>query len=124
MNKLLVIPILAVILLVIDIYALSAIKIFLKNRSTRFLRVLAIGFWSVSVLSILGLFIYHFTGISLLSFHQRMILMAFLFVTYFSKGIIMVISFLGEIVDGVENLFFRKKRVEIIENKKADIFAM
>lgn len=106
--------------MVIDIYALSAIKIFFKNRSVRFLRILAIGFWLISALSIAGLFIYHFSGTSLLSFHQRTILMAFLFVSYFSKAIIMVISFLGEIVDGVENLFFKKKRVEIIENKKTD----
>ena len=119
MNKLLVIPILAIILIIIDLYALSAIKIFFKNRSERFLRILALGFWMVALLSIAGLFIFHFTGTSLLNFHQRSVLMAFLFVSYFSKGIIMVITFLGEIVEGVQNIFFRKNTVIINKNNKA-----
>lgn len=118
MNKLLVIPILGIILLIIDLYALSAIKIFFKNRSERFLRVFAIGFWAVTLLSIAGLFIFHFTGTSLLSFHQRTVLMAFLFVSYFSKGIITVISFMGEIVEGVEKLFFKRNPAVIGESKK------
>lgn len=118
MNKLLVIPILAIILIIVDLYAHSAIKIFFKNLSPRFLRIFAVGFWLVSLLSILGLFVYHFTGTTLLNFHQRSILMAFLFISYFSKGIIMMITFMGDIIEGMQNLFFNKKAVVSSENKK------
>ena len=117
MNKLLVIPVLAVILVIIDLYAHSAIKIFFKNRSPRFLRTFAMGFWLVSFVSIIGLFVYHFTGTSLLTFHQRSVLMAFLFISYFSKGIIMVITFMGEIVDGAKRILFGNKAAGIDSNK-------
>ena len=117
MNKLLVIPVLAIILVIIDLYAHSAIKIFFKNRSPRFLRTFAMGFWLVSIVSIIGLFVYHFTGTSLLTFHQRSFLMAFLFISYFSKGIIMVITFMGEIVDGAKRILFGSKATGIGNNK-------
>lgn len=117
MNKLLVIPVLAIILVIIDLYAHSAIKIFFKNRSPRFLRTFAMGFWLVSFVSIIGLFVYHFTGTSLLTFHQRSVLMAFLFISYFSKGIIMVITFMGEIVDGAKRILFGNKAAGIDSNK-------
>ncbi len=113
MNKLLVIPILAIILIVIDLYAHSAIKIFFKNRSARFLRIFAVVFWLITLFSIVGLFVFHFTGTSLLSFHQRSLLMAFLFVSYFSKGIIMIITFLGDIIEWIQNFFFNSKRISI-----------
>ena len=75
------------------------------------------GFWLVSFVSIIGLFVYHFTGTSLLTFHQRSVLMAFLFISYFSKGIIMVITFMGEIVDGAKRILFGNKAAGIDSNK-------
>ncbi len=105
MNKLLVIPILACLLIIIDYYAYIALKVFFSNRLVKLQKVFNAFYIFITLFSLSGLFIYHFSDRGFLGDLERVYLMSFLFISYFSKGIVAVIIWFGELVRGMAKFF-------------------
>ncbi len=91
MNKLIGIPIIAIVLLLIDYYAYSAIK------SVTTSKLVSQIYWGVSVVSIVALFAYHFLPPDLLGKKVRMLIMTGIFINYFSKFFGILFLFIAEI---------------------------
>ena len=85
MNKRIAIPILALILLLIDFYAFEAIRVLLAPLSASLQSTATYGYWGLSVLTLIGLFSYHFIDPERLGKRARTIIMVFIFSIYVAK---------------------------------------
>ena len=123
MNKLLAIPILAVIFILLDLYTYSAIKVFFKQAPRKLKDKLKTLHWLIVAFSLIGLFAYHFLDRAYFPPAFRVPFMGFLFVTYFSKAVMAIILLAGDslaLVQWYLRKFTRKKdgeELSVVENK-------
>ncbi|MEM6342827.1 MAG: metallophosphoesterase [Bacteroidota bacterium] len=97
MNKLVLIPVLALILLLIDWYAFQAVKTATQNLSSNARTIWHNLYWGLAVVMIVGLFIYHFVDPYLLGRKLRTMLMVVIFTHYFAKFFILFFLIIDEI---------------------------
>ncbi len=108
MNKLLVIPILAVILILLDVYTYPALKVFFTQVPRKLKNQLKILYGLIIGLTLIGLFAYHFLDRAYFPPAYRVPFMGFLFVTYFSKAVMAIILLLG---DSISFLQWGKRKI-------------
>lgn len=97
MNKLVLIPVLALILLLIDWYAFQAVKTATQGLSSNTRTIWHNLYWGLAALMIMGLFIYHFVDPYLLGRKIRTMLMVVIFTHYFAKFFILIFLIIDEI---------------------------
>ncbi|MDN5202615.1 metallophosphoesterase [Fulvivirgaceae bacterium BMA10] len=111
MNKLLVIPILALILIAFDFYTYPAFATLFKSLfKKKRLRMFSLAYFLITFLSITGLFFYHFVDPELLSFNLRTPIIGFIFVTYASKILTALIMLLNDLFQFPKKIFKRLTR--------------
>lgn len=97
MNKLLLIPVLALVLLLIDWYAFQAVKTATQGLAGSTRTVLHYVYWGLAGLMIIGLFVYHFADPYALGKQVRTMLMVAIFTHYFAKFFILFFLLLDEL---------------------------
>ncbi|MTI31627.1 metallophosphoesterase [Xanthovirga aplysinae] len=100
MNKLLVVPILALILLFIDWYVFQAVRVVSENLSVIPRRIIYYTYWGITTLVLSGLFLYNFGNPDNYSRVFRMFLLTAVFVNYFAK----IFGVLFLLIDDVRRL--------------------
>lgn len=85
MNKIILIPIIALIFFFIDLYVFQGIKYVLINASPEVKKTVYAIYWGVFVVTIVGFFFYHFGNADKMGRLFRNFIMVMIFVNYFSK---------------------------------------
>lgn len=98
MNKLIAIPILAIILIGIDFYVFQAVKVSTADWSIANKKNANSIYWGLTALLISCLFVYHFVDPVKIGRTARTIIMVGIFMIYFSKFVAMIVLFLGDII--------------------------
>lgn len=91
-NKAIIIPIIALIFLLIDFYVFQAVRVASHSLSPTLQRGIHWIYWSITVITLLGFFVYHFVNPDSLGRIPRTFIMVGIFINYFSK--LFVIFFL------------------------------
>ena len=97
MNKLLIIPILSLILILIDLYVYEGLKTAIQNLPNQFQQVIKGSYWALTVISIVGLFIYHFGNPDKVVPLSKTFIMVLLFTNYLAKTLWLAILVLEDI---------------------------
>lgn len=97
MNKRIVIPLLALFLLLIDLYAFEAVKAATQGFSAEGQQIAYWIYWGISALVIGGVFLYHFGPPYIFGKHGRTFVMVAVFTHYFAKVFILLFLFIEDI---------------------------
>ncbi|HET8859112.1 metallophosphoesterase [Marivirga sp.] len=97
MSKVILIPIVAVIFILIDLYVFQAVKIAVQNFSPLAKNITYGIYWGFTAITILGFFLYHFTDPDFFSRIARQFMLVLVFMNYLSKGIAMIVLILGDL---------------------------
>jgi len=100
MSKLIIIPIFALILVLIDLYIFEGLKTAIQNLPHKAQVIIRNGYWTITAISIIGLFLYHFANPDNLVKLSKTFIMVFLFTNYLSKTLwltLLVIEDIGRI---------------------------
>ncbi|MCY7351456.1 MAG: metallophosphoesterase [Cytophagaceae bacterium] len=98
MNKLIIIPLAALLFLVVDWYVLQALKTAMQHFSGPTQRVLIYAHWSVTAVTLVAFFLYHFAPTDLLGPRLRMGIMVGLFINYLSKTLVVVVLLVDDLI--------------------------
>jgi len=98
MNKLLVIPLAALLFVLVDWYVLQALKTATQHLSAPVQRGLVVAHWSVTVITLSLFFLYHFAPPDLLNPRVRMGIMVGMFINYISKLFVVVFLLLDDLI--------------------------
>jgi len=97
MSKLILIPLVALIFILIDLYVFQALKIAVQNF-TPIGKNIAFGiYWGFTAITLLGFFLYHFGNPDFFSRVARQFMLVLVFMNYLSKGIAMIVILLGDL---------------------------
>jgi len=97
MSKLILIPLVALIFILIDLYVFQALKIAVQNF-TPVGKNIAFGiYWGFTAITLLGFFLYHFGNPDFFSRVARQFMLVLVFMNYLSKGIAMIVILLGDL---------------------------
>ena len=102
MNKLILVSLTAIIFILIDLYVFQAVKSVISNWRHEVKLIVGILFWGLTLISIAGLFIYHFGDPQKVGRLWRNFIMVMLFVNYFSKLFAVIVLFVDDIVRAVK----------------------
>lgn len=108
MNKIIIIPIFALVLFLIDLYAFQALKILADQANETWRKAIYISYWSITGVTMLGFFAYHFSPVDQMSRGVWTFVLVGIFMNYFSKlfGILfLLVDDLGRLVQYVIQLF-------------------
>ncbi|MCB0835747.1 MAG: metallophosphoesterase [Bacteroidetes bacterium] len=97
MNKLIVIPIFALILLIIDYYVFQGIKAASQSFAPTTRNLINYIYWGITVLTMVSLFAYHFVNPFWLGKNIRTAIMVGIFTNYVSKIVMVFFLFIDEI---------------------------
>ncbi|MDQ3392989.1 MAG: metallophosphoesterase [Bacteroidota bacterium] len=114
MNKLIIIPLIAIIFFLIDLYVFQGIKVLLANVSPSIKKGVTIAYWGLFAITIILLFIYHFGNADKTGRIFRNFIMAIIFVNYFSKLFAVLFLLIDDLVRVV------KWAAEKLQNPKAN----
>ncbi|WP_296622933.1 metallophosphoesterase [Marivirga sp.] len=109
MSKIILIPLVAVILLLIDLYVFQAVKIAVQNFAPVGKNIVFGLYWGFTVITIVGFFLYHFTNPDLFSRISRQFMLVLVFMNYLSKSVAMIILVLGDLFRFGEWAFYQIK---------------
>ena len=98
MNKLVVIPILAVILVLIDLYVFQAVKTTTQGWEVSNRKLAHNLYWALTAFLLAGLFTYHFVDPERVGRNFRTVIMVGIFMVYFSKIITVFFVFIDDII--------------------------
>lgn len=98
MSKIILIPLVAIVLLLIDLYVFQAVKIVVQNLSPSGKNIIFGIFWGFSTITLLGFFLYHFTNPDLFSKVARQFMLVLVFINYISKTIALLVLFIGDVI--------------------------
>jgi predicted MPP superfamily phosphohydrolase len=102
MNKLVIIPIVALIFLLIDWYAFQAVRTVTQSLSDTWRNIFHIIYWTISGVVITGLFAYNFADPDWLGRKVRLAIMVIIFTNFLSKFFIFLFLLLDEIWRGIQ----------------------
>ena len=114
MNKLLIVPLAALLFVLVDWYVLQALKTATQHVSGTTQRVLIYAHWSVTAVSFVAFFLYHFAPADFLGPRLRMGIMVGLFINYLSKLFVVVFLLVDDLIR------FGKWVVSLFQEKPAD----
>ena len=114
MNKLLIVPLAALLFVLVDWYVLQALKTATQHFSTNTQRVLIYAHWSLTAVSLVAFFLYHFAPADFLGPRLRMGIMVGLFINYLSKLFVVVFLLVDDLIR------FGKWVVSRFQEKPAD----
>ena len=120
MNKLIVVPLFAIILVLIDIYVFQAFKVIGQDLSAFWRKILYTGYWGFTALVLLGYFTYHFTNPDSFPKTFRTFLMVGVFIHYFSKFFALIFLFIDDLIRAgrwVVSLFSRSESIDPVSEK-------
>ncbi len=102
MNKLVIVSLTAIIFILIDLYVFQAVKTVISNWRHEVKLAVRILFWGLTLISIAGLFIYHFGDPQKVGRLWRNFIMVMLFVNYFSKLFAVIVLFIDDIIRAIK----------------------
>ncbi|MBK6264295.1 metallophosphoesterase [Marivirga sp. S37H4] len=97
MSKVVLIPLVAVVFILLDLYVFQAVKLSAQNVSTLWKNILFGLYWGITAITITGFFLYHFGNPDAYSRVFRNFLLVIVFINYFSKFFAAIILVLGDI---------------------------
>lgn len=98
MNKLVIIPIFALVLILIDLYVFQAVKMLVQDWASYGRKSVTYLYWGLTIVSILALFTYHFVDPGKVGKSPRTFIMVGLFIAYFSKLFAVLFLFVDDVV--------------------------
>jgi uncharacterized protein len=98
MNKIIVIPIVAILLFLIDLYLYQGIIKVKQEKSSGFKKQIFYFYWVVSAITLLSLLIYHFVNPEEIGKNLRNFIMVWIFMNYFSKFFGVIFLFIDDII--------------------------
>jgi predicted MPP superfamily phosphohydrolase len=111
-NKLIVVPLFALILIGIDLYAYQAFRYAFISSGEAVRKTVFIVYWSVTAIVLAGYFSYHFLNPDTLSRSYRLFILVGVFMHYFVKFFIIFFVFIDDIIrlgklayQGISSLF-------------------
>jgi len=119
MSKIILIPIVAVIFILIDLYVFQAVKIAVQNFSALGKNIAFSIYWGFTAITILGFFLYHFTNPDLFSRVARQFMLVIVFMNYISKTIALLVLLIGDVIRFGQWSFY--KITDLLNHSKSDI---
>ncbi len=101
MNKIIIIPIIALIFFFIDLYVFQGVKFLLTSAAPATKKWITVAYWSLFVITIAGFFLYHFGNADKMGRILRNFIMVIIFVNYFSKLFAVIFLLVDDLVRGV-----------------------
>ncbi|MDB9774652.1 metallophosphoesterase [Vicingaceae bacterium] len=98
MNKLVLIPIIALLFLLIDWYVFQGIKFLIHSFSAPTQRFLKYTYWCITILTLIAFLIYHFVNVDAYSKSARMFLLVGVFINYIAKLFFVVFLLIDDFV--------------------------
>lgn len=97
MNRILFVLLFALILFLIDWYSFQLIKAAFQNFSTQNQRIIKVIYWSISGLTLLLFFYYHFGHPDFIGKHTRTFILSFIFINVLAKLILAIFALIDDI---------------------------
>ncbi len=97
MSKTILIPLVAVVFILMDLYVFQAVKLSLQNVNLLWKNIVYGLYWGITALTIAGFFLYHFGNPDAYSRIFRSFLLVIVFINYFSKFFAALILVLGDL---------------------------
>lgn len=119
MSKLILIPLVAVIFILIDLYVFQALKIAVQNFSPLGKNIAFGIYWGFTAITLLGFFLYHFTNPDLFSRVARQFMLVVVFMNYISKTIALLVLLIGDVIRFGQWSFY--KISDLLNNSKSGI---
>jgi predicted MPP superfamily phosphohydrolase len=119
MSKIILIPLVAVIFILIDLYVFQALKIAVQNFSPLGKNIAFGIYWGFTAITLLGFFLYHFTNPDLFSRVARQFMLVIVFMNYISKTIALLVLFIGDVIRFGQWSFY--KITDLLNNSKSGI---
>ncbi len=94
MNKLIIIPIIALLFLGIDYYVFQIFKTLFHDKTSK--NIIYISYWSITVITLIALFTYNFTKPAFLGDTLRRLTIAFIFIMFITKFFAVIILLLDD----------------------------
>ncbi len=119
MSKIILIPLVAVIFILMDLYVFQALKIAVQNFSPLGKNIAFGIYWGFTAITLLGFFLYHFTNPDLFSRVARQFMLVIVFMNYISKTIALLVLFIGDVIRFGQWSFY--KITDLLNNSKSGI---
>lgn len=98
MSKIVLIPLVAIIFVLIDLYVFQAVKIAVQNFSPLGTNIVFGVYWGITAITIFGFFLYHFTNPDLFSRISRQFILVVIFMNYISKTVALLVLVIGDVI--------------------------
>jgi len=98
MSKIILIPLVALVFILIDLYVFQAVKIAVQNFSPIGKNIAFGIYWGFTAITLSGFFLYHFTNPDLFSRIARQFMLVVVFVNYISKTVALLILVIGDVI--------------------------
>ncbi|ADR20547.1 phosphoesterase [Marivirga tractuosa] len=119
MSKLILIPLVAVIFILIDLYVFQALKIGVQNFSQLGKNIAYGIYWGFTAITLLGFFLYHFGNPDFFSRVARQFMLVLVFMNYLSKTIALLVLLIGDVIRFGQWSFY--KITDLLNNSKSGI---
>jgi predicted MPP superfamily phosphohydrolase len=98
MSKIILIPLVAAIFLLIDLYVFQAVKMAVQSFSPLGKNIAFGLYWGFTAITLLGFFLYHFTNTDTFSNTARQFMLVIVFMNYLSKTVALLILVIEDVV--------------------------
>lgn len=108
MNKIVIIPLIALLFVLIDWYVFQGIKVLVQSFSFTNQRLVKYIYWSITIITLVAFFTYHFVNVDAYSKSAKMFLLVGVFINYISKlffAVFLLIDDLVRLIKYVGSLF-------------------
>lgn len=114
MNKIFLIPLIALIFLLIDWYVFQGIKVLVSPLSSSTQKILKYAYWGLTILTLAAFFTYHFVNVDAYSKSLKMFLLVGVFINYISKLFFVVFLLIDDLVRLIKYIgsFFTSESAE------------
>jgi len=119
MSKIILIPIVAIIFILIDLYVFQAVKIAVQNISPLGKNISFGIYWGFTAITLLGFFLYHFGNPDFFSRVARQFMLVLVFMNYLSKTIALLVLLIGDVIRFGQWSFY--KITDLFNNSKSGI---
>lgn len=119
MSKLILIPIVAVVFILIDLYVFQAVKIAVQNFSPLGKNIVFGIYWGITAITLLGFFLYNFGNPDSFSRVARQFMLVLVFMNYLSKTIALLVLLIGDVIRFGQWSFY--KITDLLNNTNSSI---
>ncbi len=104
MNKIVIIPLIALLFVLIDWYVFQGIKVLVQSFSTTNQRLVKHVYWSITIITLAAFFTYHFVNLDAYSKSAKMFLLVGVFINYIAKLFFAVFLLIDDLVRLIKQL--------------------